>query len=301
MRLFVSLKKIIVKKKPRLKKINPDFGSSLLVKQHIKKRNNKDASWHFHPEIELVYVSGGKGKNHIGNHLSYFNNSQLVLIGSNLPHNGFIDRLTDNGKETIVQFNSDFLESLFITIPEMNSIANLFKRAEKGILFKRGTKEIIGSKIENLANLDGFEKLMSFLSILNILSKAEDYELLNVDGFTFETMKQDNNKIDIIYKFINKNFQNQISLSEISDLVSMTVPAFCRYFKKATGKTFTQIVNEYRVVHATKLLAETESSIAEVCFESGFNNFSHFNKQFKSIIGKSALNYRKDIKVIFNS
>jgi YesN/AraC family two-component response regulator len=272
-----------------------------MVLQHTEKRKNKGASWHFHPEIELVYVNKGKGKRHIGNHLSYFNNSQLILIGANLPHNGFADRLTANGKETVVQFRAEFLEGLFLTIPEMNSISNLLKRAKKGILFKTATKEILGSKIEKLTELKGFERLISFLEILNLLSIADDYTLLNADGFAFETMQQDNNKIDVIFKHINKNFQSQIPLSEIADLVSMTVPAFCRYFKKATGKTFTQIVNEYRIVHATKLLNESQASVADICFESGFNNFSHFNKQFKFLTGKSALNYRKEIKVIIES
>jgi AraC-like DNA-binding protein len=290
-----------LQKKPALEVLSPGFGSSLLVKQHTKKRKNINASWHFHPEIELVYVNKGKGKRHIGNHLSYFNNSQLILIGANLPHNGFADRLTTNGTETIVQFRAEFLEESFLTIPEMNSISNLLTKAKNGILFNKETKEIIGSKIENLIELKGFDRLIEFLRILNFLANTKEYVLLNAVGFAFETMQQDNNKIDVIYKYIDKNFQNHIPLTDIANLVSMTVPAFCRYFKKATGKTFTQVVNEYRVVHATKLLNESEQSVTDICFESGFNNFSHFNKQFKSIIGKSALNYRKEIKIIIES
>jgi transcriptional regulator GlxA family with amidase domain len=76
----------------------------------------------------------------------------------------------------------------------------------------------------------------------------------------------------------------------------MTVPAFCRYFKKVTGKTFTKLVNEYRVVHATKLLSESQMSITEICYECGFNNFSHFNKLFKEFTGKSASKYRGQLK-----
>ena len=91
---------------------------------------------------------------------------------------------------------------------------------------------------------------------------------------------------------------NQISLDEIADQASMTVPAFCRYFKKVTGKTFTKLVNEYRVVHATKLLHESQMSITDICFECGFNNFSHFNKLFKEFTGKSASKYRGEIKII---
>jgi transcriptional regulator GlxA family with amidase domain len=133
---------------------------------------------------------------------------------------------------------------------------------------------------------------------LNELSLAEDYTLLNVDGFAFEAEPQDSAKIDIIFKHINSNFQRQISLEEIADKVSMTVPAFCRYFKKATGKTFTKLVNEYRIVHATKLLSESQTSITDICFECGFNNFSHFNKLFKEFTGKSASKYRSEMKRI---
>ena len=78
----------------------------------------------------------------------------------------------------------------------------------------------------------------------------------------------------------------------------MTVPAFCRFFKKATGKTFTKMVNEYRVVHATKLLSESTMTITDVCFECGFNNFSHFNKLFNEFTGKSASAYRNKMKQI---
>jgi transcriptional regulator GlxA family with amidase domain len=138
------------------------------------------------------------------------------------------------------------------------------------------------------------------LEILKHLAVTDDYTLLNADGFAFETEAQDSGKIDMIFKYVNKNFQSHIALDEIADEVSMTVPAFCRYFKKATGKTFTQLVNEYRVVHATKLLLESQMSITDICFECGFNNFSHFNKTFNEITGKSASGYRKEIKLMIS-
>ena len=130
-------------RKPTLEKISPEFGSSILVRKH-----NSDAYkggikpfWHFHPEIELVYVNKGKGKRHIGSHLSYFNNSQLLLIGSNLPHNGFTDRLTADGSQSLVQFKQEFLGDHFFDIPEMEGINNLFERAKSGILFGVKTKK----------------------------------------------------------------------------------------------------------------------------------------------------------------
>tara|TARA_R110002073_G_scaffold40547_5_gene115275 strand:+ start:433320 stop:434195 length:876 start_codon:yes stop_codon:yes gene_type:complete len=286
-------------KKPLLKKVSPEFGSSIYVKQHTKKMNDTgQAFWHFHPELELIYVDQGKGKRHIGNHLSYFNNSQLILLGSNLPHNGFTDRLTAKGSETVVQFKPDFLGEPFFKIPEMTILNSLFEKAKKGILYKVETKKIVGPKIENLINYQGFQRITKLLEILYDLAISEDYTLLNADGFAFETEPQDSAKIDIIYKHINSHFQNHISLDEIADKVSMTGPAFCRYFKKATGKTFTKLVNEYRVVHATKLLSESQHSVTDICFKCGFNNFSHFNKLFKEFTGKSASKYRSEMKRI---
>ncbi len=286
-------------KKPTLEKITPSFGSSILVKQHREHVDKDNAFWHFHPELELVYINKGQGKTHIGNHLSYFNNSQLILIGANLPHNGFADRLTASGSETVIQFKTDFLGTDFLDIPEMAPIIALFERAKKGIRFKVDTKKKIGLKIEKLQEHNGLKRVLKFLEILNHLAKTDDYTLLNANGFAFEAEAQDSLKLGVIFKYVRRNFQNHIPLEEIADKVSMTVPSFCRYFKKSTGKTFTQIVNEYRVVHATKLLSEEiEMSITDVCFECGFNNFSHFNKVFNDITGKSASTYRKEIKMI---
>jgi len=282
--------------KPALEKINPGFGSSILVKQHSEQIVVNQAFWHFHPEVELIFVDKGSGKRHIGNHLSYFNNSQLLLLGANLPHHGFSDRLTAKGSETIVQFKPEFLGETFLNIPEMKTVVALLERAKNGVMFKPETKKKVGPKIQKLLNFDGFEQIILLLEILNDLALANDYTLLNVDGYAFETSQQDSNKIDIIFKHINKNFERQIPLEEIAEEVSMTVPAFCRYFKKATGKTFTKMVNEYRVVHATKLLSESTSSITDICYECGFNNFSHFNKLFKEFTGKSASQYRSEVK-----
>ena len=286
----------MTQKKPTLEKITPDFGSSFLLKKHKEFLKTNTPFWHFHPEIELVYVNKGKGKRHIGNHISYFNNSQLVLIGSNLPHIGYLDRLTTNGSETLIQFLPDFLGKDFFKIPEMAAINALFERAKKGIRFNIEIKQRIGAKIEKLIELEGVHRITSFIEILNDLATTDDYTLLNANGFAFESSHQDSNKIEVIYKHINENFKEHISLNEVSELVSMTVPAFCRYFKKSTGKTFTKLVNEYRVVHATKLLAESNMSIADISFECGFNNFSHFNKLFKEFAGKSASIYRSELK-----
>ncbi|MGB0836734.1 MAG: AraC family transcriptional regulator [Flavobacteriaceae bacterium] len=286
----------MISPKPEFEKISPVFGSSLFIEQHKGDKETGVPFWHFHPELELVYINKARGKRHIGNHLSYFNNSQLILMGANLPHSGFADGFTSDGLETFVQFKEEFLGEHFFNIPEAAKIKFMFEKAKSGILFGRSTKDKVGPKIEKLYALEGFARIASFIDILNDLSMSNDYTLLNVNGYTFEVKSQENDKTKQVYKYIRKNFQETITLEEVSSLVSMTIPAFCRFFKKNTGKTFTQFVNEFRIVHATKLLAESTDSITDICHESGFHNFSHFNKLFKNYTGKSPLKYRNEMK-----
>ena len=113
-------------KKPTYKKLSTDFGNSILIEQRTERLDSSTAFWHFHPELELHYVNMGHGKRHVGSHISYFNNSQLLLVGSNLPHKGFTDGITNNGKETIIQFRKEFLGDTFFNLPEMKDINLLF-------------------------------------------------------------------------------------------------------------------------------------------------------------------------------
>ena len=284
--------------KPILETIAPSFGQSYTYQKFDAKLNNKNTTWHYHPEIELVYVNGGAGKRQIGSHVSCYTDGDLILIGSNLPHCGFTDILTGNKSETVVQMKSDFLGSDFFMIPEMKKIQALFELAKGGMAFSGATKKKIGARMEALEDFSGFQRLLSILSILNDLGNSREFKILNAEGFWLETELKDNDRINVIFNYVKSNFREEITLKEISDLANMTVPAFCRYFKKVTNKTFTQFVNEYRLVHASKLLAEKPMSITDVCFESGFNNFSHFNKLFKKFTGQTPSAYRKQLPVL---
>jgi YesN/AraC family two-component response regulator len=288
------MKKII----PTLDIIEPSFGSSFSLTKYAENENNQSRFWHYHPEIELVYVNGGTGKRQVGSHISYYTSGLLILIGSNLPHCGFTDEKTGNIKETVIHMKPDFLGNEFFGISEMKSINHLFNRAKAGIVFIGETKKRIGSKVELMENQLPFERLLTLLSILDEMEKATEFKVLNAEGFSMEMQMQDNDKINLVFNYVKDHFQEPIALEEVADLVSMTVPSFCRYFKKIAHKTFTKFVNEYRLVHASRLLAEKPISITEICFESGFNNFSYFNKTFQEFTGKSATQYRKELHSI---
>ncbi|MFD0861188.1 helix-turn-helix domain-containing protein [Sungkyunkwania multivorans] len=286
-------------KKPTLEVIAPEFGSSIEVKHYDEKNQNENASWHFHPEMEIVYVNGGAGKRHIGSHISYYNNGDLIFIGANLPHYGFTNRFSGNKSETVVQVREGLLGTDFMKLPEMEEVQLLFEKAKKGIVFHGETKRHIGAQLESLVPLDSFKRLLRLIKILQYLASSTEYTLLNLEGIMIETEPQDNERLNQIFAFVQQEFKRSIRLNEIAGHVSMTVPAFCRYFKQRTGKTFTKFVNEHRLVHAIKLISEQPLSITEVCYECGFNNFSHFHKSFKTYTGKTPTKYRNElIKIV---
>ncbi|TKD55702.1 AraC family transcriptional regulator [Flavobacterium sp. ASW18X] len=290
----------VLKHKPAFEAIEPNFGYSFTYHKYDEYNLNNFTAWHYHPELELVYINGGSGKRQIGSHVSYFRDGDLILIGSNLPHCGFTDKLTGNKSESVIQMKKDFLGNDFFEIPEMKKIKNLFEICKSGIAFYGKTKTKIGEKIEILEYQTDFQRLLSILNILNELGSTDEYKVLNADGFTMQSEVKDNDRINIVFNHVKTNFKEEIKLEQIADMVSMTVPSFCRYFKKITNKTFTQFVNEYRLVHASKLLAEQPMSITEVCYESGFNNFSHFNKSFKAFTGQNPSEYRNQLKSVLH-
>lgn len=283
--------------KPTLEKILPT-GGSVSVRQFHEFARNTRPYWHYHPELELVYVKGGSGKRHIGSHLSYFHDGELVLIGSNLPHQGFTDRINGNETETVIQMLPNFLGEQFFDTPEMKSIKTMLDGSKRGLSFYGETKDRVGAKIEDLINHPPFKRIIQLVQILNELSLSNEYNILNAQGFSIDIAPQDNDRINLVLNHIRENFQSQISLYEMSQLISMTEPSFSRYFKKVTRKTFTNFVNEYRLVHAAKLLSEKQMSITEVCFESGFSNYSHFTKLFQKFAGKSPSKYRSELRQV---
>jgi len=283
---------------PSFEIIEPSFGSSFYFSKYIENANSKAHLWHYHPEIELVYVNGGSGKRQIGSHISYYTDGDLILIGSNLPHCGFTNEQTGNVNETVIQLKPDFLGSAFSDMPEMQNVRNLFAQAKGGMAFYGETKNRLGAMIEKMEKQSPFDRLLSMLKILNELELSDECKILNAEGFSLEMQVQDNDRINVVFNYVKDHFQQEVTLDEVANLVSMTVPSFCRYFKKVTHKTFTRFVNEYRLVHASKLLAEKPMSITEICFESGFNNFSHFNKSFKEFTGKNASQYRQELRLI---
>ncbi|MCP9237121.1 AraC family transcriptional regulator [Lewinella sp. JB7] len=284
---------------PVREQVTPAPGTSFLVKHYPEPRLRADKlpKWHFHPELELVYVRGGHGRRHVGSHISHYRDGELILIGSNLPHLGFTNRVTNNEKETVVQFAENFPTGEFLELPEMRKVKELMYRARNGISFYGTTRTVLGSRLERLIDLPPLGRLLLLVDILNELAISTEYEELNAEGFHLEVETHGFERFNEIQEFIHTNFARDIPLDEIAGVAAMTVPAFCRYFKKTTGKTFVTYLNDYRIVYACKLLADDHSTVQNVAYDSGFNTVSQFNRAFKKHTGKTATEYRSAFKL----
>lgn len=273
--------------------ISPAKRESFLIREFDKK--GFLAPFHFHPEYELTCILEGKGKRFVGNNMSGFQSNDLAFIGSNLPH---CWKLTSskNAKASsiVIQFSRGFLGTGFFETPEIINIQKLLKKSESGIAFRGRIKEHIQESMRDILNeKDIFRKLIILLVILNKLSTSREYILLNKNNSVSEESGNNRERINKVFAYIVDNFHNEISLNKAAKIIEMTPNAFCKYFKRVTRKTFMETVINYRISFATQQLTETDKSIAEVCFESGFGDISHFYKMFTSRMEISPLNYRK--------
>ena len=284
--------------RPSLEHLGPNTEATIYYNAFEGEEVNGYRYWHYHREVEIIYFNKGSGKRYIGTHISYFKEGELILIGAMLPHYSFVDPIKPGQKKISLQMREGFPGVTLLMMPEMQPVRQLMERARLGVSFDGETKKIVGAKLEAMEGLSPIDRVIATFEILKILAQSEEYRVLNSEGFLFEITPQDNERLRNIFNYIREHFKRQISLDEAAAESNMTPPAFARYFKKNTGKTFTRFVNEYRLVHASKLLAEKPTSIADICFESGFNNFSHFSKLFKEYSGKSPSEYRKEFRQI---
>jgi len=252
--------------------------------------------WHYHPDLELVAILKSTGTCFVGDGIEKFEKGDVVLIGENLPHMWLNDDAYFKEDSTLlataaaVHFKQDFLGKQFFETPEMIHLLELFTRARYGVKFLDIDNKLI-EEMKAMMLLEGFEKTMSFLRLLHKLAKQKNYKLLSSQGFLNSFHKTQNKALDKIYEYIFKNFSQPISLNQVADIANMNPSAFSRFFKRVNRKPFSRYLNEIRIGYACKLLMEEKQNIASICYESGFNNVSNFNRQFKLILNMSPSEY----------
>lgn len=286
--------------KPYLELIQPSIHESFMVRQYLGKEQNAERyPWHYHEEIEIVYVRGGTGTRYVGNHLSMFDDGDLVVVGPNVPHCGLVDKDTNNDMQTIIYFKKELLYKFIAEVPEAQPIRNLINLMNKGLAVEGKDKRRIGSKIESLKSSEGFKRIVGLLDIFHDLSNSESVYVLNEEqqGLNPHNLLNEQ-RISIIFNYVQMNFTQKINIAEIAGVVDMTESAFCRYFKKYTHQTFTNYLNHYRIMHACQLMRNTNDRITDIAFSSGFTNFSYFNRVFKQIADTTPSQFRKSMTTL---
>lgn len=281
--------------KPQLHKLPVSSDASFLYKQlHLDYFTNP---WHFHKEYELVLIDKSRGTRFIGDNVNRFEDGDLCLIGSNIPHlyrnseEYYAKNSILKAKSIFIHFTKDFLGHHFFDIPEMKMVLRLLERSSLALEIHGKTKKYIIGKLHSMEDEKPPQRLLSLLEILITLSQSNDVKALLSTGFSAST-SGDSDKINHVFQFIMKNYTEEIYVQDIASKLNMSVAAFSRYFKHHTRKTFSDYVTEIRIGHACRLLMENNLSISEISYKSGFDNLSNFYRHFRKIIGMVPKDYR---------
>lgn len=284
--------------KPLLLKVSSGPAHSFSVRHDVLPDINN--RWHCHPELELIYFKKGSGTQFIGDSIKQFKAGDMVLVGSNLPHYWRFDdayfQLDENVKVEmiVVHFCENFWGDQFLQLPENKLIKVLLERSKRGLQISDETKDKVAGLLAAMLDTDGADRIIMLLKALNTIATSTPVNYLTSIGFKYDHNESENDRLNNIYEYSVRNFRKKIYLDEIAEIAGVSSNSFCRYFKSKTRKTYSQFIIEIKVGYACKLLIENKLNIKQLCYDSGFNNFSTFHKHFKQVTGKSPLMYQKE-------
>lgn len=283
---------------PILKKIETIDDSSFVAR--IDKFSHFYNKWHFHPELELTHIISGTGSRFVGDSIEYFQEGDLVLIGSNLPHVWKNDSTYFEGREeqlamaNVIQFLPNFFGEPFSKLKEFQNINLLFEKSSLGIKIEGPTRvKVLHLMKQIFLHENSMKKLCILLEILETIAVSSDLSQLSSAGFVTAYQKFDTKKINTVYEFTLNQYHRKILIQEAANVANMSVPNFCKYFKSRTQKTYIQFLTEVRIGIACKSILENKKSIQQIAYDSGFHNLSNFNRNFKLIKKVNPVDFRK--------
>lgn len=245
--------------------------------------------WHFHPEYELHLVCATSGRYFVGDFIGQFAPGNLVLVGPNLPHN-WVSELADGEsvplRSRIMQFTPDFIERLTSTFPELQAAADLFQRSRAGVMFSPKAAERVAEPLARLIRADGVERIALFLAILVELSRDAGARSLTSTSYLPDPSDFRSTGVNEVLSYIDANLTEPLDEATLARLAGVTPSTLSRSFRRHTGQSLTKYVNRLRVSLACQMLMSSDyASVTDVCYASGFNNLSNFNRQFLALRG----------------
>jgi AraC-like DNA-binding protein len=259
--------------------------------------------FHYHKEFELLFNIQNNGTRFVGDSIEPFFDGDLVLVGPNIPHYWRSDLSYYNensnklAKVICIHFVRDFAGVDFFSIPEMQNVATLLEKARYGISFPVDKTDKAKEYIFKLVNETGWKKVIFLISVLNELAEIKGNRLLATIGFCQAFYRRhDEEKISDIYNFLVRNHDQNLNLFKVAEHANMNPSAFCRYFKNATNRTFSEALNEIRIGIACRNLINTSLSISQIAYTCGYQYIPYFNRQFLKIKKCTPLEFRQKYK-----
>lgn len=272
--------------------ITSDFESFYIER---KKAPYYGMHWHYHEEFELMYSMKGEGVRIVGDNMDHFNENELVFLGSNVPH---LFKHEEKGNPLPVDFIVIKFNALFdgqyplFQLPEFSKINQFLTNSNRGILFSKQTIEKVKEYLIKITESSDADRFIYLFTILNILASETDFEQLSEEPFSLRKSAKGEDRTQKVIDYISVNYTKNITLEDLAEVAYMTTNSFCRFFKDRTGKTAFQFLREFRINKACQMLINGEKSIAEICYDTGFNSFSSFNRIFKKLKNISASEYK---------
>ncbi len=250
--------------------------------------------WHYHPEFELTLIEKGKGVRLVGDSYEEFNEGDLVLIGPGLPHTWVSEGTSKTPSQAVViQFSEDAIKGV-ISLPEFRKVQAMLGKAGRALIFKDLAVPSVKSQIQSLVKNKGAELITSLLQILNGLTRLSNHPLASPHYIPVKGSVSEK-RINKVCQFLEKHATEKIALRQVSQLVHLSDSAFCKFFKRTTGKTFSDYLNDLRIGHAARLIQETDLRISDIAFDSGYESLTYFNRVFKRKRGIAPAQYREKL------
>jgi len=253
------------------------------------------ARWHCHDEYELHLITATSGKAFVGDWIGPFQPGHLVLCGPRLPHNWISLDVPAGGvaeRDLVIQFAHAPIAHAAEEIPEFTEVMALLERARNGIEFF-GLSERALQHFHAVKAAHGFQRLAAFCAYLDDLARCTDYRLLSSVRMQGEDDDAGADQINALVNRITRDFAQPLSAADLAGELGMSESRFSRFFRRATGNTFTDFVNRVRVNRAGQLLMETDRLVTHICYEVGFNNVANFNRRFLEIKGLTPSEFRR--------
>lgn len=279
---------------PSYELMDDHHGNSLIYRQHGFP--SPLVRWHNHKEYELHLIVASVGKVFIGDYVGNFGPGSLFLTGPHLPHN-WISQIAEGevvGKrDMLVNFTDELFEAGHSVFSELRHLTPLLERSQYGIEFRCSATLAEASRLmQKIASSRGVSRLGYFFIMLELLAECGDYQLLS--GATSSQLGDDNHsdRTNMAVNYIFRNYMRELPLEEVASHLGMKPTYFSRFFKRATGRCYVEFVNSLRISKSCELLLDNDKPVTDICFESGFNNLSNFNRRFQQLKGMTPSRYR---------